>query len=73
MSMKALQIQFKKTRELLDISCESLCHSMHSDVSFPNSIKIGAAKQAPVYFDYAEFMQSYESQKNKLAEQEVLG
>lgn len=73
MTITPIQIQFKTTCELLDISRETLRHRMRSDESFPKPIKMGTAKQAPVYFDYAELMQWHEAQKNKVVEQEVLG
>lgn len=73
MTIKPIRIQFKTACELLDISRETLRHIVRTDASFPKAIKQGTAMQSPVFFDYAELMQWHESQKKKLAEQEVLG
>ncbi len=64
MTIKPIRIQFKTTCELLDISRETLRHRMRTDESFPKPIKMGTAKQSPVYFDYAELMAWHEAQKS---------
>lgn len=68
MTITPIQIQFKTACELFDISRETLRHRMRSDESFPKPIKMGTAKQAPVYFDYAELMAWHETQKSSVKE-----
>lgn len=63
MHIQPIRIQFKKVCELLDISRESLRHLINSDDTFPRPIKMGAAKQASVYFDYADLMEWHKQQK----------
>lgn len=63
MTILPIRITFKTTCELLDVSRESLRHIIRTDLSFPRPIKMGTAKQAPVYFDYADLMQWHKQQK----------
>lgn len=72
MTISPIRIQFKTACELLDVSRETLRSLIRLDLTFPRPIKIGATKQAPVYFDYAELIEWHESQKKNLVEQEVL-
>ena len=67
MTIKPIRVQLKTTCELLDISCESLRHIVRTDAAFPRPIKTGDAKQAPVYFDYAELVEWHNKQKQSLA------
>lgn len=67
MTIKPIRVQFKTACELLDISRESLRHIVRTDADFPKAIKMGAAKQAPVYFDYAELVEWHNKQKHSLA------
>ncbi len=67
MTIKPIRVQFKTTCELLDISRESLRHIQRTDETFPKAIKIGASKQAPVYFDYAELIEWHNNKKKSLA------
>lgn len=63
MHIQPLRVQFKTVCELLDISRDSLRQLINSDNTFPRPIKMGTAKQAPVYFDYADLMQWHKQQK----------
>jgi hypothetical protein len=69
MTIKPIRLQFKTTCELLDISRETLRHIVRTDENFPKAIKQGTAKQAPVYFDYAELIAWHESQKSSTKEE----
>lgn len=69
MAIQPIRIQFKTVCELLDISRESLRNIVRIDASFPKPIKMGATKQAPVYFDYADLMAWHESQKTSTQEE----
>lgn len=71
MSINPIRVQFKTTCELLDVSRESLRHIQRTDETFPKAIKIGASKQAPVYFDYAELIEWHNKKKQHLAVLEV--
>ncbi|WP_323126798.1 transcriptional regulator [Acinetobacter lwoffii] len=53
------------------MSRESLRHIVRTDADFPKAIKMGAAKQAPVYFDYAELVEWHNKQKQSLAVMEA--
>lgn len=63
MTIQPIRIQFKTACELLDISRESLRHLIRTDNTFPKPMKMGTAKQAPVYFDYADLMAWHQQQK----------
>lgn len=64
-----LRVQYKKTCELLDVGRETLGRIVRTDPTFPRPIKLGASKQAPVYFDYADILQWHENQKKNSSEQ----
>jgi predicted DNA-binding transcriptional regulator AlpA len=67
MTINPIRVQFKTACELLDISRESLRHLVRSDKTFPQAIKTGESKQAPVYFDYAELVEWHNKQKQSLS------
>lgn len=71
MTIKPIRVQFKTACELLDISRESLRHLVRSDKTFPQAIKTGDTKQAPVYFDYAELVEWHNKQKQSLSVMEA--
>lgn len=71
MTIQPIRVQFKTACELLDISRESLRHIVRTDAEFPKAIKTGTAKQAPVYFDYAELVEWHNKQKQSLAVMEA--
>jgi len=58
-----LRIQFSTACKLLDVTRESLRHTIRKDPSFPRPIKQGATKQAPVFFDYQELVAWHNSKK----------
>lgn len=60
-NLNPIRVQFKTVCELLDISRESLRHKIRTDKTFPQPIKEGDAKQAPVYFDYAQLIEWHKS------------
>lgn len=64
--MNPLRVQFKTVCELLDVSRESLRHIVRTDSAFPRPIKVGEAKQAPVYFDYDELIAWHKNKKEAL-------
>lgn len=63
MTIKPIRVQFKTACELLDISRESLRHIIRTDKTFPQALKMGKTKQAPVYFDYAELLEWHNQKK----------
>lgn len=71
MYINPIRVQFKTACELLDISRESLRHLVGSDKNFPQAIKTGDTKQAPVYFDYAELVEWHNSKKQSLTVMEA--
>lgn len=71
MTINPIRVQFKTACELLDISRESLRHLVRSDKTFPQAIKTGDTKQAPVYFDYAELVEWHNKQKQSLSVMEA--
>lgn len=71
MAIQPIRIQFKTVCQILDISRESLRHIVRTDNTFPRPIKTGDAKQASVYFDYAELMVWHNKQKKSLTELEA--
>ena len=66
MTIKPIRVQFKTTCQILDISRESLRQLVRSDKTFPQAIKTGDTKQAPVYFDYAELVEWHNKQRQSL-------
>ncbi|WP_166167724.1 transcriptional regulator [Acinetobacter sp. SA01] len=71
MTIKPIRVQFKTACQILDVSRESLRHIVRTDADFPKAIKMGTAKQAPVYFDYAELVEWHNKQKQSLAVMEA--
>lgn len=67
MTINPIRVQFKTACQILDISRESLRHLVRTDKTFPKAIKTGEAKQAPVYFDYAELVEWHNNQKQSLS------
>ena len=71
MTISPIRVQFKTACELLDISRESLRHLVRTDKTFPQAIKTGDTKQAPVYFDYADLVEWHNNQKQSLSVMEA--
>ncbi len=71
MTISPIRVQFKTACELLDISRESLRHLVRTDKTFPQAIKTGDTKQAPVYFDYADLVEWHNKQKQSLSVMEA--
>lgn len=61
--IKQIRIQFGKACQLLDVTRESLRHTMRKDPTFPVALKQGTTKQAPVFFDYQELLDWHNHQK----------
>ena len=66
MTINPIRVQFKTACQILDISRESLRHLVRTDKTFPKAIKTGEAKQAPVYFDYAQLVEWHNNQMQSL-------
>lgn len=64
-----IRIQFSTACKLLDVTRESLRHTIRRDPSFPRPIKQGTSKQAPVFFDYQELIDWHNSKKEAAAAQ----
>ncbi|OTS31778.1 transcriptional regulator [Acinetobacter baumannii] len=60
---KPIRIQFNTACQLLDVTRESLRHTIRKDPTFPRPMKMGTSKQAPVFFDYAELVEWHNSKK----------
>lgn len=58
-----IRIQFSTACHMLDVTRESLRHTIRKDPSFPRPIKQGTTKQAPVFFDYADLVEWHNSKK----------
>ncbi|WP_441375165.1 transcriptional regulator [Acinetobacter lwoffii] len=71
MTIKPIRVQFKTACELLDVSRESLRHIIRTDETFPHVLKMGKAKQAPVYFDYAELLEWHNKKKQNIVTEEA--
>ena len=63
-----LRIQFGTVCQLLDVTRESLRHTIRKDPTFPTQLKMGTTKQAPVFFDYQELVDWHNSKKEAAAE-----
>lgn len=61
--IKQIRIQFSKACQLLDVTRESLRHTIRKDPSFPRPLKMGTSKQSPVFFDYQEIVKWHNSKK----------
>ncbi len=64
-----LRIQFSTACQMLDVTRESLRHTIRKDPTFPKPIKMGTTKQAPVFFDYQEIVEWHNSKKEAAAAQ----
>lgn len=62
MKVNPIRIQFSTACQLLDVTRESLRHTIRKDPTFPTPLKMGTAKQAPV-FDYQELIDWHNSKK----------
>ena len=58
-----IRIQFSTACQLLDVTRESLRHTIRKDPSFPRPLKMGTSKQSPVFFDYQEIVKWHNSKK----------
>ncbi len=68
---KPIRIQFSTACQLLDVTRESLRHTIRKDPTFPKPMKMGTTKQAPVFFDYQEIVEWHNSKKTVAAEMEA--
>ena len=66
-----IRIQFSTACQLLDVTRESLRHTIRKDPSFPRPLKMGTSKQSPVFFDYQELVDWHNSKKEAAAEMEA--
>ena len=66
-----LRIQFGTVCQLLDVTRESLRHTIRKDPTFPTPMKMGKTKQAPVFFDYTEIVEWHNSKKASATEMEA--
>ena len=64
-----LRVSQKTACQMLDLTAEGLRKLIAKDPTFPKSYKAGKARQAPVYFDYAELVQWHNSHKQPHAVQ----
>lgn len=62
-----IRIQFSTTCQLLDVTRESLRHTIRKDPTFPKPMKMGTTKQSPVFFDYQEIIKWHNSKKEAAA------
>ena len=63
MQKTPIRIQFSTACQLLDVTRESLRHTIRKDPSFPRPLKMGTSKQSPVFFDYQELVEWRNSKK----------
>lgn len=61
MNIYPVRIQFKTACQILDVSRETLNNIIKLAPDFPPKIKMGTAKQAPVYFDYMAIIEWHKS------------
>ena len=66
-----IRIQFSTACQLLDVTRESLRHTIRKDPSFPRPLKMGTSKQSPVFFDYQELVDWHNIKKEAAAEMEA--
>ena len=66
-----IRIQYRTTCQLLDVTRESLRHTIRKDPTFPKPIKMGTSKQSPVFFDYQELVEWHNSKKEAATEMEA--
>lgn len=73
MQTPPIRIQFSTACQLLDVTRESLRHTVRKDPTFPRPLKMGTSKQSPVFFDYQEIVKWHNSKKEATtAEMEAL-
>ncbi|WP_374527983.1 transcriptional regulator [Acinetobacter sp.] len=66
-----IRIQFSTACQILDVTRESLRHTIRKDPSFPRPVKMGTSKQSPVFFDYQELVDWHNSKKASATEMEA--
>ncbi|WP_257228026.1 transcriptional regulator [Acinetobacter sp. YH12073] len=66
-----IRIQFSTACQLLDVTRESLRHTIRKDPTFPAPLKMGTSKQSPVFFDYQELVDWHNSKKASATEMEA--
>lgn len=69
MKVNPIRIQFSTACQILDVTRESLRHTIRKDSSFPRPVKMGTAKQSPVFFDYQELVDWHNSKKEAATSQ----
>ncbi len=63
--MQPIRITFNQACELLSITRNTLRLLTQKDATFPKGYKAGTARQAPVYFDYAELVKWHNNQNSQ--------
>lgn len=63
LQIKPIRIQFSTACQMLDVTRESLRHTIRKDPTFPKPMKMGTTKQSPVFFDYKEIVEWHNSKK----------
>lgn len=63
MKVNPIRIQFSTACQILDVTRESLRHTIRKDPTFPAPLKMGTSKQSPVFFDYQELVDWHNSKK----------
>lgn len=58
-----IRVQFGTACRILDVTRESLRHTIRKDPTFPVPLKQGTSKQSPVFFDYQELIEWHKRQK----------
>lgn len=71
MKVNPIRIQFGTACQLLDVTRESLRHTIRKDPTFPAPLKMGTTKQSPVFFDYQELVDWHNSKKEAASEMEA--
>ena len=71
MKVNPIRIQFSTACQLLDVTRESLRHTIRKDPTFPAPLKMGTSKQSPVFFDYQELVDWHNSKKASATEMEA--
>ena len=71
MKVNPIRIQFSTACQLLDVTRESLRHTIRKDPTFPTPLKMGTSKQSPVFFDYQELVDWHNSKKASATEMEA--
>lgn len=71
MKVNPIRIQFSTACQLLDVTRESLRHTIRKDPTFPTPLKMGTSKQSPVFFDYQDLVDWHNSKKTSATEMEA--